>query len=219
MSLRLPGGYGEPRVWRCSESIDKDEGAASALPEEQSLSRLSSIPGSTYAVEMRALRATLALLLLLTACNKSQAPSPATTINSLDHVDAAQVQPINFLHKTFALKKTASFEFRVPAHTALPRLHGTFRSFIARAAGEAVSDDSADVDLVVLNGDQYADFTHGHSDGTALYAVDPTHDHEVDFLLSPTQEDSVTYYLLFRNRSGGAPSKQVQAEFSLNFGY
>ena len=168
---------------------------------------------------MRALIATLAVLLLFTACNKSQTPAPAPTINSLDHVDSAHVQPINFLHKTFALKKTASFEFQVPAHTALPRLRGTFRSFVPRVEGEAVSDENADVDLVLLSAEQYADFKRGSGDGTALYTVDPTHDHEVEFQLSPTQEDSVTYYLLFRNSPGGAPSKQVAADFSLNFGY
>jgi hypothetical protein len=169
---------------------------------------------------MRVPLATIALLLLFAGCNKSQqSPAPATTIDPLDHVDSAHLQPINFLHKTFVVKRTASFEFQVPAHTALPRLHGTFRSFVPRAEGETVSDDSADVDLILLNAEQYADFAHGHSDGTALYTVDPTHSHEVDFLLSPTQEDSVSYYLLFRNSPGGAPSKQVRADFSLTFGY
>lgn len=167
---------------------------------------------------MRVLIAILALP-LLSACNKSQPFPPTTKINPLDHVDSAHVKPINFLHKTFALKKTASFEFQVPAHTAVPRLHGTFQSFVPSAGGAPLTDDTANVDLVLLNADQYADFSHGHSDGTALYTVDPTHDHEVEFLLSPTEEDSATYYLVFRSSPGGAPSKQVQADFSLTFGY
>src|SRR5215467_1742165 len=91
----------------------------------------------------------------LAACNKSQPSSP--TVSRLDRVDSAHVRPINFLHKTFSLKKTASFEFQVPAHTALPRLHGTFQSFVPRAEGEPVSDDSADVDLVLLDAEQYAE--------------------------------------------------------------
>jgi hypothetical protein len=168
---------------------------------------------------MRSLIATLAFIFPLAACNKSQpAPTP-TTINSLDHVDSGRVNPINFLHKTFTLKKSASFDFQVPAHTALPRLHGTFQSSVPRTGGDPLSNDTANVDLVLLNADQYADFSKGHSEATALYTVEPTHDHEVDFLLSPTQEDSVTYYLVFRNSPGGAPSKQVQADFSLTFGY
>jgi len=153
----------------------------------------------------------------LAACNKSQPSSP--TVSRLDRVDSAHVRPINFLHKTFSLKKTASFEFQVPAHTALPRLHGTFQSFVAGAGGEKQSDESADVEMFVLNADQHSDFSYGGGNGTALYTVDPTHDHEVDYLLAPTQEDSVTYYLVFRNSPGGAPSKQVKADFSLTFGY
>src|SRR5215469_2582082 len=153
----------------------------------------------------------------LAACNKSQPSSP--TVSRLDRVDSAHVRPINFLHKTFSLKKTASFEFQVPAHSALPRLHGTFQSFTAGAGGEKQSDESADVEMVVLNSEQYSDFSHGGANGTALYTVDPTHDHEVDYLLAPTQEDSVTYYVIFRNSPGGAPTKQVKADFSLTFGY
>jgi len=165
------------------------------------------------------LTALLSLLVFLCACNKSQPAPHSPAINPLDKVDSAHVKPINFLHKTFALKKTASFEFEVPAHTALPRLHGTFQSSVPGAGVENSSDDSANVDLVLLNAEQYADFSHGGAEGTALYTVDPTHDHEVDFLLSPTQEDSATYYLVFRNSPGGTPSKQVKADFSLTFGY
>lgn len=161
----------------------------------------------------------LGVLLLLCACNKSQPVSHGPTVNPLDKVDSAHVKPISLLHKTFVLKKTASFEFQVPAHTALPRLHGAFQSSVPRAGGDSLSDDSANVDLVLLNADQYADFSHGGGEGTALYTVEPTHDHEVDFLLSPTQEDSATYYLVFRNSSGGAATKQVKADFSLTFGY
>jgi hypothetical protein len=160
----------------------------------------------------------LILLIILCACNKSQ-PTQGPTVNRLDKVDSAHVKPINVLHKTFALKRTASFEFQVPAHTALPRLHGTFQSSVPGAGTDSASDDSANVDMVLLNADQYADFSHGGSEGTALYTVEPTHDHEVDFLLSPTQEDSATYYVVFRNSPGGAPSKQVKADFSLTFGY
>ena len=161
----------------------------------------------------------LTLLLVPVACNKSQPNAGPTKVSRLDHVDSAHVKPINFLHKTFSLKKMAAFELQVPAHSALPRLHGTFQSFVPGAKGDRLSDDSANVDMNLLTADQYSDFSHGHGEGTALYTVDPTHDHEVDFLLSPTQEDSGTYYLVFRNSPGGAPNKQVQADFSVTFGY
>jgi len=163
--------------------------------------------------------ALLSLLVFLCACTKSQPVSQSAPVNPLDKVDSAHVKPISLLHKTFVLKKTASFEFQVPAHTALPRLHGAFQSSAPRAGGDSLSDDSANVDLVLLNADQYADFSHGGGEGTALYTVEPTHDHEVDFLLSPTQEDSASYYLVFRNSPGGTPTKQVKADFTLTFGY
>jgi hypothetical protein len=48
---------------------------------------------------------------------------------------------------------------------------------------------------------------------------DPTHDHEVEFLLSPTKEETDKYYIVFQNSPGGAPLKYVQADFTLSFGY
>jgi hypothetical protein len=158
-------------------------------------------------------------MLLHVACNsKTPQPAPQTSaISPLDHVDSAHVQPIHFLHQTFSLKKTAHFEFVVPAHTAIPRLHGTFRSFVPQSGGAIRSDDSTNVEFLLLSADQFSDFSRGR-DGAALYTVDPTHDHEVDFVLSPTQEDSATYDIVFRNSSGAAATK-VQANFALNFGY
>lgn len=158
-------------------------------------------------------------LLFLPACTKQSSPvAPAETVNPLDHVDSAHVQPIRFLHKSFPVRRTVHFELHVPAHTALPRLHGTFKSYVVRAGQDPLADDSADVELVLLNADQFADFSQGRN-GAALYTVEPTHDHEVDFLLSPTQDDSVTYFIVFRNAPGGAQQKQVDADFSLQFGY
>jgi hypothetical protein len=52
-----------------------------------------------------------------------------------------------------------------------------------------------------------------------MYTVDPTHDHEVEFLLPPTQAEPAKYYVVFRNSPGGAALKYVEADFSLTFGY
>ena len=160
----------------------------------------------------------LFVALALAGCTKSP-PAPQETGTPLDHVDSAHVKPIHFLHKSFPVKSSVHFEFTVPAHTAIPRLHGTFKSFVSRPGEDSLSDDSTDVDFVLMNADQFSDFSHGRGGGTALYTVDPTHDHEVDFVLSPTQDDSATYYIVFRNSPGGAAVKQVEADFSLNFGY
>lgn len=164
----------------------------------------------------RPIRLGLALLLLLAGCSKQQ---PREAVNSLDHVDSTRKKPINFLHKTFSVKKYAQFGFEVPVHTAIPRLHGTFKSFIKRPGEDSISDDSADIDFILMNADQFADFSQGHGDGTAMYTVDPTHDHEVEFLLPPTQEEPAKYYVIFRNSPGGAALKYVEADFSLTFGY
>jgi hypothetical protein len=160
-----------------------------------------------------------ALLLLLAACTNSQpAPQSTTTVNRFDHVDSAHLQPVHFLHKVFPVKKTVSFEFQVPAHTAIPRLYGTFRAFVLRSGQDSLSDNSTNVEFLIMNADQFSDFSRG-VDGTAIYTVNPTHDHEVDFLLPPTQDDSATYHITFRNSPGGAAVKQVQADFALNLGY
>lgn len=158
----------------------------------------------------------LALLLILAGCSKKQAQE---TVSSLDRVDSRRLQPINFLHKTFSVKKYSQFVFEVPVHTAIPRLHGTFKSFIKRPGEDSISDDSADIDFILMDPDQFADFSQGHRNGTAIYTVDPTHDHEVEFLLPPTQAEPAKYYVVFRNSPGGAALKYVEADFSLTFGY
>jgi hypothetical protein len=177
-------------------------------------------PPATRGLQHR--RPMLFLLLIvaiaLTACTKSQ-PAPAETVAALDHVDSAHLKPIHFLQKTFPVKKNVHFQFAVPAHTAIPRLHGTFKSFVPRPGADSLSDDSTDVDFLLMNPDQFSDFSRGNGGGTALYSVDPTHDHEVDFVLPPTQDDSATYYIVFRNSPGGVAQKQVTADFSVQFGY
>lgn len=162
-----------------------------------------------------ALLALALLFFLFTACSKKQ----EQTVYPLDRVDSTRKPPINFLHKTFPVKKYAQFEFEVPVHTAIPRLHGTFKSFVKRAGEDSMSDDSADIDFILLDPDQFADFSQGHRNGTAMYTVDPTHDHEVEFLLPPTQAEPAKYYVIFRNSPGGAALKYVEADFSLSFGY
>ena len=93
------------------------------------------------------------------------------------------------------------------------------RDSVRRPGEDSLSDDSADVDFLLMNPEQFAEFSHGHGDGTAMYTVDPTHDHEVEFLLPPTQEEPEKYYVVFRNSPGGAALKYVEADFSLTFGY
>ncbi len=156
------------------------------------------------------------LLLLILSCSK---PRPKETLNPRDRVDSRRVEPIHFLHKTFSVKKNVLFEFVVPPHTAIPRLHGTFQSFVRRPGEDELSDESADVELILMNPDQYQGFLATNGRGTALYTVDPTHDHEVEFHLSPTGAEPQKYYIVFRNSPGGAALKYVRADFTVGFGY
>src|SRR6267143_2230629 len=161
---------------------------------------------------------TAAFVFTLGGCSKST-PRQKETLNPLNRADSIRVKPIRFLHKTFPVKKYVQLEFEVPTHSVIPRLHGTFRSFVRRPGYGDLSDDSADVDFLLMESEQVSDFSHGHGDGTALYTVDPTHDHEVEFLLPPTQDEPKKYYVVFRNSPGGAAVKYVDADFSLTFGY
>jgi hypothetical protein len=155
--------------------------------------------------------------LTLLACKKQ--PPPRETTNPLDHVDSSRAKPINFLHKTFTVKKFAQFPIQVPPHTVIPRVHGSFRSFVPRPGDDDLSDDSTDVGFLLMNADQFGDYSRGHGGGTALYTVESTHDHEVEFVLPPTQDQPQKYYVVFVNSPGGAAVKSVAADFSLSFGY
>jgi hypothetical protein len=163
----------------------------------------------------------IALLLsgLSVACNQTPRGAAKSTVNPLDRVDAVRVKPINFLHKTFTVKKYAQFPVEVPPHTVIPRIHGTFQSFVPRPGDDDLSDDSTDVSFLLMNAGQFADYSRGHGGGTALYTVEATHSHEVEFVLAPTTDASEKYYVVFVNAPGGAPVKSVTADFSLSFGY
>jgi len=162
----------------------------------------------------------LLLLFCLVACNRKQTAPPSATSEAdpLTHANSTRIEPKHFLHKTFPLKKHADFVIEVPPHAAIPHLQGNFRSFIPQAGGEPTSDESADVDCLVLNADQYDDLLHGRSEGTALYSTGPTHNHEVEYHLPPSHETADKYYVGFRS-AGSAPARSVEADFTLSFGY
>ena len=162
----------------------------------------------------------LAFLVAALACTRRQPVSSAKEdVDPLNRADATRMEPIHFLHKTFSVKKYTPFNFEVPPHAAIPHLHGTFRAFVSQPGQDPLSDDTTNVDFLLLNGDQYDDFVHGRGDGTALHSTEPTHDHEVDFILPPSHDAPEKYYVVFRNSPGGAVVKSVQADFTLSFGY
>ena len=133
-----------------------------------------------------------------------------------DHIAASPVGTSSaIIRKTFAVSAPAKFSFEVPAHGASPQLHGTFRSFV-RQGGIQSSDESADVDLLLMNGEQFAGFLRGQPADT-VYSVDSSHDQDVSLGLPATMDHPVQYYLVFRNSSSSAAKKIVQADFRVDF--
>jgi hypothetical protein len=118
------------------------------------------------------------------------------------------------VQKTFVVASMAKFSFEIPAHATSPHLRGTYRSFL-RPADAAAADDSANVEFLLMNEQQYADFQRG-SQADVVYFVQSSHSQQVNFDLSPTFAQPAQYCLVFRNRSGG-PKKIVQADFSVEY--
>jgi hypothetical protein len=141
-----------------------------------------------------------------------------------DHVGGSPVgtsRPI--LHQTFRVSKAVDLPFEVPAHAANAQLHGTYRSFVKQSRAlqpgvpqvESQSDDAdADVEFLVMTGQQFDDFLHGRP-AEAFFTLEAAHDQEVNTNLPPTLDQPAKYHLVFRNSSRG--KKFVQADFRLDF--
>ncbi len=125
---------------------------------------------------------------------------------------AAATQTV--LEKTFNLKLSATFPFDVPAHSAQPHLHGIFQSFAGQAHGP--SDDTANIDFVILNEEQQADVA-GNRPSEALFSVEGSHNQAVNFDLPAAMDHPVKYYLVFRNMQGSKSVKVVEAHFRVDF--
>jgi len=133
-----------------------------------------------------------------------------------DHVGGSVVgTSASILHKTFAVTGVADLAFDVPAHAATPRLHGTYKSY-AKQGGVQTSDETADVEFLLLSEAQFGDLLNGHA-GDAIFAAEDAHDQEVNTSLPPTRDKAVKYYLVFRNNSRSATRKIVQADFTIDF--
>ena len=132
-----------------------------------------------------------------------------------DHIAASPVGSTNsILHKTFAVTTLTKFSFEIPPHAASPKLHGAFRSFVQQAVQS--SDDSGNVDFLVLNQQQYADLATGRQ-SEALFSAESTHDQEVNLGLPVSTDHPQKYYLVFRNSSMAEGKKLVQADFTVDF--
>jgi len=148
----------------------------------------------------------------LAGCEKKRAAEEPSAIDRVQPLDQASQ---SILHKTFTLRTTAEFPFEVPAHAALPHLHGNYKSYLTNL-GVQMNEHSADVNFFVFDDQQYADFVAG-TPGDAVFAADPSHDQAVDVSLPPSLNDTKKFHLVFRNTPGGDLSKTVQADLTVDF--
>ncbi len=159
------------------------------------------------------------LLVCFSGCSRNQPAqeSQPGAADSVDHVVYTKpVPPVNFLHNTFTVKTYETFDFSVPAHIVRPVLHGSFESFAKSSKCDLLSNQSADIDLLLFNDQEFDDFTHSRQ-GSASYTVEPAHSQSVDYSVTSTVAQPQKYHLVFRNSPGGAHSKIVKADFTISF--
>jgi hypothetical protein len=131
-----------------------------------------------------------------------------------DHIEDSPVGTSgSVLHKTFVITRVVHVPFEIPPHAVMPRFHGTFQSIVQ---GEASNDESTNVDLLLMNETQYAEFAAG-DDPEVLYLADTSHHRDISVPLSPSRDQPVRYHLVFRSTPGGATRKVVAADFSVDF--
>ena len=125
-------------------------------------------------------------------------------------------KPQHFLHNVFSVNNHTQFGFVIPPHQGNARLRGTFRSFTKRSDPDSTSDRTADVDLMLLNEEEFNEFLHGQPQ-SITYELDPAHNQMVSWQVPPTYAEPQTYHLVFSNSAGGAKIKFVEANFSVSF--
>ena len=150
------------------------------------------------------------LLLATGACTKEQSPATESQ-HRVKPTPVGTTQSV--LQKTFNLKDSATFPFEIPADVVTPHLHGLFESFAGHAHG--ASDDSANIDFLVLNEEQRTAAENNRA-SEAMLSVEASHNQAVNLDLPPSLDHVVKYYLVFRNPDG-TNSKVVEANFRVDF--
>jgi hypothetical protein len=136
---------------------------------------------------------------------------------AVDHpVYLKSEEPRNFLHKVFSVNKYAEFAFVVPPHQGHARVHGDFQSFTKRDAPDSTSGKAADVDLMLLNDQEFNEFRHGQMQ-SATQELDASHNQMVDWSVPPSYDDPQQYHLVFSNTDDGTGTKFVKADFTVSY--
>jgi len=136
-----------------------------------------------------------------------------------DHVGPSPVGTSSaLLHRTFSVSRAVELPFSLPPHATGPQLRGTYQSFIPHnGRSEAGSSDSAaDVEFLLLNEEQFADFLNGRR-GDAVFWASGARQQDIDFRMPPTFDQPVKYYLVFRNTAQDHGKRIVQADFHIDF--
>jgi hypothetical protein len=156
--------------------------------------------------------ASAVLLLFTFAC---QRPKPQEeTVEPMARSATPPAQHI--LHKTFSVEKYESFVVQVPPHCLRPRLHGDFRSFRYGEQGNRASDDAASVDVLLLDEQQFKNFTQGPG-GDSMRSVLASYERQMDWALPSSFDNPQKYYLVFNNSTGKPKTKIVEADLTLSF--
>lgn len=129
----------------------------------------------------------------------------------MDHVSAAAPLADKYLRANFPLKKSAQFTFVIPPHTVNPRLHGSFQSSLVHSGSD--NEKGADIELMLLNAQQYDDFIHGRP-GDSTFELQSS-SQTVDYLLPAAHDQPQEYHLVFRDPAARA-KLFVKAEFAVN---
>jgi hypothetical protein len=200
------GLYAWKHFHRTPEGLVAEEQKAELHPESTE---------SKQANELVTIRGPLADLV---SNHKSSQEEPAQSAprkpSPEDHIEDSPVGTSSqILHKTFAITRVVHVPFEIPPHAATPRFHGTFQSFVLDTPSR---DDSANVDLLLMNEQQYAEFAAGR-DPDVLFIADTSHYQDLNFDLSPSRDQPVRYHLVFRSTQAGAAKKLVKADFSVDF--
>jgi hypothetical protein len=103
----------------------------------------------------------------------------------------------------------------IPAHQSNAKLHGVFRSFTKRDDPDS-SDRTADVDLLLLNDEEFNQFQNGQPQ-SVTYELNSAHNQMIDWWIPATRAEAKTYHLVFINSANDVKLKFVQADFTLTF--
>jgi hypothetical protein len=165
-----------------------------------------------------------AVLFVSSGCARKPSTDPSQEMRPEEPLEPLTVtrahletpQPQSVVHKVFSVSKYAQFSFVVPPHHENARLRGNFRSFTKRSDPDSTSNNTADVDVMLLNEQELDEFLHGppHS---VPYEVDSAHDQKVDWRVPTTYDEPITYHLVFANSEGGTKIKFIEANFTVSF--